>query len=120
MNTPESVYAATLQGNVQEQLTNVFLQYGTPDYIRSDNGSEFTAINLREWLDNLEINTTYIEPGSPWENGYIESFKAKCVMNLVRYLIIYLKQELLLKNGEKSTNHTTTQLIRLQTTCACN
>ena len=63
--------------NVQEQLTNVFLQYGTPDYIRSDNGSEFTAINLREWLDNLEINTTYIEPGSPWENGYIESFNGK-------------------------------------------
>ena len=63
--------------NIQEQLTNVFLKYGTPEYIRSDNGSEFTAINLREWLNNLEIKTTYIEPGSPWENGYIESFNGK-------------------------------------------
>ena len=63
--------------NIQEQLTNVFSKYGTPEYIRSDNGSEFTAINLREWLNNLEIKTTYIEPGSPWENGYIESFNGK-------------------------------------------
>lgn len=63
--------------NVQEQLTNVFLQHGVPEYIRSDNGSEFTAINLREWLSNLEVGTTYIEPGSPWENGYIESFNGK-------------------------------------------
>lgn len=57
--------------DVQEQLTNVFTKYGTPEYIRSDNGSEFTANKLREWLNNLEINTTYIEPGSPWENGFM-------------------------------------------------
>jgi transposase InsO family protein len=63
--------------NIQEQLTNVFIQYGMPEYLRSDNGSEFTANNLREWLNNLEINTTYIEPGSPWENGYVESFNGK-------------------------------------------
>jgi transposase InsO family protein len=63
--------------NVQDQLTNVFLQHGTPEYLRSDNGSEFTAINLREWLDNLEVNTTYIEPGSPWKNGYVEFFNGK-------------------------------------------
>ncbi|NLW79764.1 MAG: transposase [Ruminococcaceae bacterium] len=44
--------------------------------MRSDNGSEFTAIALRDWLQNLNIGTTYIEPGSPWENGYCESFNA--------------------------------------------
>jgi transposase InsO family protein len=63
--------------NIQEQLTNVFIQYGMPEYLRSDNGSEFTANNLREWLNNLEINTTYIESGSPWENGYVESFNGR-------------------------------------------
>ena len=50
---------------------------GCPEYIRSDNGPEFVARRLREWLNNLGIITTYIEPGSPWENGYIESFNSR-------------------------------------------
>ena len=61
----------------QEQLAEAFCSRGVPEYIRSDNGSEFTAKKLREWLDRLEVNTTFIEPGSPWENGYIESFNGK-------------------------------------------
>lgn len=50
---------------------------GSPCYIRSDNGSEFTARKLREWLERVEVSTAFIEPGSPWENGYCESFNGK-------------------------------------------
>jgi len=63
--------------DVQEHLAENFCSRGLPAYIRSDNGSEFTALKLREWLKKLEITTTYIEPGSPWENGYIESFNGR-------------------------------------------
>ncbi len=63
--------------DVLEELYNLFLVRGTPEYIRSDNGSEFTAKDVRKWLYNLEVKTLYIEPGSPWENGYIESFNGK-------------------------------------------
>ena len=58
-------------------LADLFLTEGMPDYIRSDNGSEFIASKLRLWLSELEVRTLFIEPGSPWENGYIESFNGK-------------------------------------------
>jgi transposase InsO family protein len=48
-----------------------------PDHIRSDNGPEFTAKAVRNWLNSIGVKTLYIEPGSPWENGYIESFNGK-------------------------------------------
>ena len=48
-----------------------------PEYLRSDNGIEFIAKKLRQWLNNLGVITTYIEPGSPWENGYCESFNSR-------------------------------------------
>ena len=63
--------------DVIEQLAELFVQRGTPDYIRSDNGSEFTADVVRGWLGRLGVKTLFIEPGSPWENGYIESFNGK-------------------------------------------
>ena len=63
--------------NVIETLSGLFITKGCPEYIRSDNGSEFTAKLLREWLSNLGVRTAYIEPGSPWENGYCESFNAR-------------------------------------------
>ena len=50
---------------------------GPPDHIRSDNGSEFTAHAVRDWLGRIGVKTLYIEPGSPWENGYNESFNSK-------------------------------------------
>lgn len=69
--------------DVQYTLTQLFLTRGTPDYIRSDNGKEFTAKNVRQWLNNLKVRTLFIEPGSPWENGYIESFNSRLRDNLL-------------------------------------
>ena len=63
--------------DVIDLLAMVFLERGAPDFIRSDNGSEFTATIVREWLGRIGVRTLYIEPGSPWENGYIESFNGK-------------------------------------------
>ena len=62
---------------VLDCLEELFLRRGMPDHIRSDNGPEFTAEAVQEWLGRLEVNTLYIAPGSPWENGYIESFNGK-------------------------------------------
>jgi putative transposase len=63
--------------DVLERLSDLFVRRGEPDYIRSDNGPEFTATRVREWLQRVEVKTLFIEPGSPWENGYIESFNGK-------------------------------------------
>ena len=62
---------------VIETLSDVMLWRGIPEHIRSDNGAEFIAQELRQWLGNLGTGTLYIEPGSPWENGYCESFNGK-------------------------------------------
>jgi transposase InsO family protein len=59
------------------KLSELFILHGIPDYIRSDNGSEFVAKELRKWLQRIGVKPAYIEPGSPWENGYIESFNGK-------------------------------------------
>ncbi|HJL62898.1 MAG TPA: IS3 family transposase [Candidatus Marinimicrobia bacterium] len=63
--------------DVLSTLFDLFIERGVPEYIRSDNGSEFTAKAVREWLSNVGVKTLYIEPGSPWENGYNESFNGK-------------------------------------------
>ena len=63
--------------DVIESLSELFLLRGIPEYIRSDNGPEFTAKAIREWLHRLGTKTLFIEPGSPWENGYVESFNGK-------------------------------------------
>ena len=60
-----------------EVLADVMLFRGIPERIRSDNGPEFVAEELRKWLAKLGTRTLYIEPGSPWENGYCESFNGK-------------------------------------------
>jgi putative transposase len=62
---------------VIEALADVMLLKGVPDHIRSDNGPEFVAKELRKWLGSVGTGTLYIEPGSPWENGYCESFNGK-------------------------------------------
>ncbi len=58
-------------------LADLFLQRGIPEHIRSDNGPEFIAKNLVKWLTGLDVKPLFIEPGSPWENGYCESFNGK-------------------------------------------
>ncbi|MEY3205489.1 MAG: hypothetical protein RLZZ21_1820, partial [Planctomycetota bacterium] len=63
--------------DVLERLSDLFVHRGVPDHIRSDNGSEFTAKRVREWLERVGVKTLSIEPGSPWENGYVESFNGK-------------------------------------------
>jgi putative transposase len=63
--------------DVLEVLDALFMRRGIPEHMRSDNGSEMTAEVVRSWLETLEVKPLYIEPGSPWENGYVESFHGK-------------------------------------------
>ena len=63
--------------DVIDQLFQLFVFRGIPEHLRSDNGPEFTARAVRGWLGRLGVKTLFIERGSPWENGYIESFNGK-------------------------------------------
>jgi transposase InsO family protein len=63
--------------DVIDVLADLFITRGTPGYIRSDNGPEFAAVAVRGWITGVRASTAYIEPGSPWENGYVESFNGK-------------------------------------------
>jgi transposase InsO family protein len=74
-------------------LTDLFTEHGPPDHIRSDNGSEFTAAAVRDWLPRVGVKTLYIEPGSPWENGYNESFNGKLRDELLNGEIFYTLKE---------------------------
>ena len=74
-------------------LTDLFTRHGPPEYIRSDNGSEFTAIAVREWLEKVKVQTLYVTPGSPWENGYNESFNGKLRDELLNGEIFYTLKE---------------------------
>ena len=79
--------------DVLSVLTELFVQRGVPVHIRSDNGAEFTAKNVRSWLSRLQIKPLFIEPGSPWENGYIESFNGKMRDELLNGEIFYTLKE---------------------------
>ncbi len=63
--------------DVLGRLSDLFVSRGVPEHIRSDNGPEFTAERVRDWLGRLGVGALFIEPGSPWENGYCESFNGK-------------------------------------------
>jgi len=63
--------------DVLAALGDLMVMHGAPDHIRSDNGAEFRAKALRKWLGNVGVKTLYIEPGSPWENGFNESFNGR-------------------------------------------
>ena len=63
--------------DILARLAPLFVERGPPTYLRSDNGSEFTATAVRDWLHRVGVTTLFIEPGSPWENGYGESFNGK-------------------------------------------
>ena len=78
---------------VLETLAELFVTHGLPAHIRSANGPEFTATRIRLWLDALQVQTLFIEPGSPWENGYVESFNGKLRDELLDREIFYTLTE---------------------------
>tara|TARA_B100001939_G_C16883192_1_gene591889 strand:+ start:455 stop:1231 length:777 start_codon:yes stop_codon:yes gene_type:complete len=79
--------------DVLDTLSDLFITEGVPDHIRSDNGSEFTAQMLRNWLYKLGVRTAFIEPGSPWENGYNESFNGRLRDELLNGELFYTLKE---------------------------
>ena len=79
--------------SVLERLAALFVERGVPDYLRSDNGSEFTARLVRDWLERVGVKTLFIEPASPWENGYVESFNGKFRDEFLNGEIFYTLRE---------------------------
>ena len=104
---------ALLQGfvdagdDVLETLAELFVRRSCPSYIRSDNGAEFTAKAVREWLGRLGVTTLYIEPASPWENGYVESLIGKFRDELLNGEVFYTLQEarVLIERWRHEYNH---------------
>jgi transposase InsO family protein len=79
--------------DVVDALTDLFILRGPPEYIRSDNGPEFIAEKVRNWVAAVGAKTAFIEPGSPWENGYRESFNARFRDGLLNGEIFYSLRE---------------------------
>jgi transposase InsO family protein len=79
--------------DVIDVLADLFILRGIPTHIRSDNGPEFVATALREWITAVGAKAAYIEPGSPWENGYCESFNGKLRDELLNGEIFYTLNE---------------------------
>lgn len=77
-----------------EALADVMVMKRIPEHLRSDNGPEFVAKELRKWLAATGARTLYIEPGSPWENGYCESFNSKLRDEFLNGEIFYSMKEL--------------------------
>ena len=74
-------------------LEYLFIVRGVPKFIRSDNGPEFIADAIKKWLKKKHVGTLYIEPGSPWENGYIESFNGKLRDEVLNREVFYSVKE---------------------------
>ncbi len=79
--------------DVLERLSWLFATRGVPAHLRSDNGPEFTAKVVRNWLHRVGVKTLLIEPGSPWENGYVESFNGKLSDELLNGEVFYTLKE---------------------------
>ena len=79
--------------DVLDALTDLFILRGPPEYIRSDNGPEFIAQKVRDWITAVGAKTAYIEPGSPWQNGYCESFNARFRDELLNGEMLYTLRE---------------------------
>jgi transposase InsO family protein len=91
---------------VIERLAHLFITKGIPAHIRSDNGPEFTAKAVRTWLGRLGVTTLFIEPGSPWENPYVESFNARLRDGLLNGEIFttLLEAKVLIENWRREYN----------------
>jgi transposase InsO family protein len=79
--------------DVIDVLSDLFILRGIPGYIRSDNGPEFVAKAVVKWIAAVGAKATYITPGSPWENGYVESFNARLRDELLDGEIFYTLKE---------------------------
>ncbi len=79
--------------DVIDALTDLFILRGVPAFIRSDNGPEFVAETVRNWIKAVGAKTAYIKPGSPWENGYCESFNARFRDELLNGEVFYNLKE---------------------------
>jgi len=93
--------------DVIDQLFYLFVSRGVPEYIRSDNGPEFIAKAITKWLSKLGVKTLFIEPGSPWENGYIESFNGKLrdeLLNCEIFTTLY-EAQVLIEQWRREYNH---------------
>ena len=80
--------------DVIDILSDLFIMRGVPEHVRSDTGPEFVAKDLRKWLADTGAKTLYIEPGSPWENGFCESFNSKLRDEFLNPEIFYSIKEL--------------------------
>ena len=90
-----------------EVLFDLFIIRGIPEHVRSDNRPEFTASAVRSWLDRLGVETLFIEPGSPWENGYVESFNGKLRDELLNRetLTTLIEAKILIEQWRREYNH---------------
>jgi transposase InsO family protein len=79
--------------DVIDVLSDLFILRGVPSHVRSDNGPEFVARAVQEWIAAVGAKTAYIQPGSPWENGYVESFNARLRDELLDGEIFYTLRE---------------------------
>jgi len=93
--------------DVIDELFKLFIFRGIPEHLRSDNGPEFTAKAVRMWLSRLGVRTLFIEKGSPWENGYIESFNGKMRDELLNLEIFTTLEEakVLIEQWRREYNH---------------
>ena len=102
--------------HVIEVLADLFLVRGVPEHIRSDQGPEFIAKAVKDWIAAVGAKTAYIETGSPWENGYVESFNGKLRDELLNGEIFYSLREaqILIENWRRHYNtirpHSVTRL----------
>ena len=109
-NTPGECLAIHVRRKLNSQdvlyvLGKLFVSHGPPQHIRSDNGPEFIAQAVRGWLGKLDVKTLYIEPGSPWENGYCESYNGKLRDECLNREIFFTLKEAQVSsnNGDAST-----------------
>lgn len=93
--------------DVMDVLTDLFITHGIPDHIRSDNGAEFTSKAIQAWLPKLGVKTLYITPGSPWENGYNESFNGRLRDEFLNGEVFYTLKEaqVLIEGWRHHYNH---------------
>ena len=92
--------------DVIDLLADLFILRGIPGHIRSDNGPEFVARAVQEWITAVGAKTAYIEPGSPWENGYVESFNARLRDELLNGEIFYtlLEAQIVIESWRRHYN----------------